>query len=230
MSGRNVYKYVWTEAEFTWETSVLRASSRADRFAVGTEDSFEFVTPENETSHNRLQGKVRFLRTLHDKLFWYVSYDALRDDPSNINRNLVGSGGVGNTWYDGEKVLFRTTYGLTYTDEDLDLEGQRDFGGYRLFSRLEAEVSENASVESELTFDANVIAKNDFRMDSFNGITVAVSHRIALKTSLRLFYRNRPALEEVKLRDPDLGTVIGELRVTKEKLDATVTTSLVVAF
>ena len=97
VSGRNVYKYVWTEAEFTWETSVLRASSGADRFAVGTEDSFVFVMPENETSHNRLQGKVRFLRTLHDKLFWYVSYDALRDDPSNINRNLVGSGGVGNT-------------------------------------------------------------------------------------------------------------------------------------
>ena len=64
-------------------------------------------------------------------------------------------------------MLVRTTYGLTYTDEDLDLEGQRDFGGYRLFSRLEVEVSESASVESELTFDANLIVENDFRMDLF---------------------------------------------------------------
>ena len=227
---RNVYQYKWTRSEFMWEAGILRAGSRDDRFAVGTEEDFEVVDPPVELDNNRFYSKLRFMRTINDRFFWYASWDGARDEPTNINRQLIGSGGAGNTWIESDRLVFRTTYGATYVNEDLDLEGVNNFVGYRLFYRLEAGLTESTSIESELTFDGSFQRGDDLRFDAYNGVTVAMTDTIALKASVRLNYRNIPALEDIDLEDPDFGVVIGEVIVPKDKLDSTFSTSLVINF
>ena len=229
-SVRNVYEYEWTRAEFYWEAGVLRASSANDTFATGTEDDFEVVTPAPKIDHNRWFSKVRYFRVLKDRFFWYVSYDSSRDPPSNVNIQLIGSGGVGTDWYDREGLVFRTAYGLNYTSEDLDLEGANNFGGYRLFYRLEVGASESTTLVSELTFDGSFETADDLRVDSLNSASVSISDALALKASLRLLYRNIPALDDIDLRDPESGVVVGEVVVPKQKLDTTLSMSLVINF
>ena len=229
-SVRNVYKYKWARAELYWEAGVLRATSVDDRFAIGTENDFEIVTPEADVDHSRWYSKVRYLRELNDRFFWYVSYDGSRDEPANINRQLISSGGVGNTWYDREGFLFRTAYGLNYTNEDLDLEGASNFAAYRLFYHLEAGASEGTMFESELTFDGSFDAAADLRVDSLNSVSVAFNDALALQASLRLLYRNIPAFDDIDLQDPESGAAIGKVIVPKKKLDTNVSMSLVINF
>lgn len=229
-SVRNLYKYNWTNAELSWEAGVLRAGSRDDRYAVGTEADFEVIEPEVELDNNRIYSKIRYMRSINDRVFWYGAWDATRDEPTNVNRQFIGSGGVGNTWADSDQLVFRTTYGVNYTHEDLDIEGVNNFAGYRLMYRLEAGLTESTALESELTFDGSFEVGDDIRLDSFNGVTVAITNTIALKASLRLLFRNLPALEDIDLEDPDTGAVIGAVIIPKERLDSSFATSLVISF
>ena len=64
----------------------------------------------------------------------------------------------------------------------------------------------------------------------FNGVTVAITDTVALKASLRLLFRNIPALAEIDLEDPEFGIVIGKVVIPNEKLDSTFSTSLVINF
>jgi len=226
---RNVYEYKREASSFYWESGWVRASSADARFAVGTEDDFDIVTPESELDNNRLFSKLRYQRDLNARLYGYGSWDAARDEPSNIKRQFILSGGLGNTWIDSDQIAFRTNYGIAYTLEDLDLEGENDFVGYRLFYKLSVQLVESTRVDSELTFDGSFETGNDIRTDWYNAATVAISETVALKAGIRLLYRNIPALEDIDLETED-GLVIGEVLIPKLKLDTNFATSLVINF
>jgi hypothetical protein len=153
----------------------------------------------------------------------------VRDEPSNINRQFVFAGGLGTTWWKTDRSIFRTAYGISYTDEDLVVEGPNRFAGYRLAYLLKAPVSATSAFESELTADASFDTAEDVRLDWLNGISVAINTRMALKSSVRVLFRNVPALEALQLRTAG-GLPIGIVDVPKEKVDTNITTSLVVTF
>ena len=111
----------------------------------------------------------------------------------------------------------------------LTLEGVDRFGGYRLFYGLRAQATVNTAIDSELTADGSFQTAADIRMDWLNSVSVAVNSRIALKTSVRLLFRNIPALEAVDLQTPG-GVVVGTIEIPKDTLDVNLTTSLVVTF
>ncbi len=226
---RNVYSYRWTNAEFSWQAGIMRAGSGDDKVAVGTQDDFEVFKPERELDSNRWFTKALYTREVHQHFFWYASWDGSRDEPSNINRQVITSSGLGHTWYDREGLVLRMGNGVSYTNEDLDLEGARNFAGYRIFYRLRAAVTESSEIESELTLDGSFETGADIRLDALNSIRVAINDTIALKASLRLLYRNLPALEDIDLEDSS-GLVIGKVVIPKAKLDTTFVTSLVINF
>ena len=87
----------------------------------------------------------------------------------------------------------------------------------------------NTVINSELTVDGSFQTAEDIRMDWLNGVSVAVNSRIALKTSVRLLFRNIPALEAIDLQTA-VGLMIGTVEIPKDKLDVNFTTSLVVTF
>ena len=121
---RNVYTYRWTIAELDWEAGWLRATSRdGDRFAVETASGFDVVEPGTAIDSQRLFSKLRYQRQLTPRHDWFANFDAVRDEPSNINRQFVLASGLGTTWRKTDRVTFRTSYGVSYTDEDLVVEG-----------------------------------------------------------------------------------------------------------
>ena len=227
---RNLYGYRWTNAELRWETGWLRAVSRdGDRFAVETATGFDVVEPGTEVDSQRLFSKLGYQRQLSPRHDWFVNFDAVRDEPSNINRQLVFAGGLGTTWQKTDRLTFRTAYGLSYTDEDLVVEGANRFAGYRLSYALKSKVAPTTTVDSELTLDGSFDTADDIRTDWLNSIGVAINSRMALKASYRLLFRNLPALESLDLRSVD-GVRVGSVDVRKGKVDTNLTTSLVITF
>ena len=103
------------------------------------------------------------------------------------------------------------------------------FGGYRLFYGLRTLVAEGTTFDSELTTDGSFNTGDDIRADWLNGVGVAINSRMALKSSVRILFRNLPALEALDLLTP-LGIVVGTVDVPKDKVDTNLTTSLVITF
>jgi hypothetical protein len=227
---RNVYAYRWPNAELGWEGGWLRAASRdGSRYAVETASGFDVIEPGTEVDSHRIFSKLRYQRQLSARHDWFANFDAVRDEPSNINRQFVLAGGLGTTWRKTDRLTFRTGYGISYTDEDLVVEGANRFAGYRLSYTLKAAVAATSAVESELTTDGSFDTGDDIRFDWLNGITVAINSRVALKSSVRVLFRNVPALETLVLQTPD-GVAIGTVDVAKDKIDTNITTSLVITF
>jgi len=227
---RNVYGYHWPDAELGWESGWLQASSRdGDRFALQSASGFDVIEPDTKIDSQRLFSKLRYQRQISSRTDWFTNFDAVRDDPANINRQFVLAGGLGNTWRKTDRLLFRTAYGISYTDEDLVVEGANRFAGYRLSYNLKAPVAATSNLESELTADGSFETGDDIRTDWLNGISVAINSKLALKSSIRLLFRNLPALETLDLLTP-AGAVVGTVDVAKKKVDTNLTTSLVLTF
>jgi hypothetical protein len=227
---RNVYTYRWPNAELGWEAGWLRAASRdGDRFAVQTASGFDVVDPDTKIDSERLFSKLRYQRQISPRNDWFANFDAVRDEPSNINRQFVLAGGLGTTWRKTDPLTFRTAYGVSYTDEDLVVEGANRFAGYRLYYGLKSKPTETTILQSELTFDGSFDTGDDVRTDWLNSVGVAINARMALKSSLRVLFRNLPALERLDLHAPG-GVVIGSVDVAKRKVDTNLTTSLVITF
>jgi hypothetical protein len=226
---RNLFTFDWESADLDWEFGYLRATSDDDRFAVGTEDSFEIIRPEREPDNNHVFTNVRYLRNINERFFWYGRIFAEKDEPADIDYRFTPSAGAGNTWSKSDTLTFLTGYGVSYTAESLALEGDSSFSGYQLFYNLSAQATTSTRVESTLTFDGAFDSGSNFRFDWYNGAGVSINDHIALKAAVRFVYRNQPALEEIDLENPT-GIVIGEVVVPKDKLDTSLTTSLVINF
>lgn len=227
---RNVYLYRWTNVEFGWEGGWIRAASRdGDRFAVEREAGFDVIEPDTGIDSERLFSKLRYQRQLSPRHDWFSNFDAVRDEPSNISRQFVLAAGLGTTWHKTDRLTFRTAYGVSVTDEHLVVEGANRFGGYRLFYGLKTLLAAATTFDSELTTDGSFNTGDDIRADWLNGISVAINTRMALKSSVRILFRNLPALEALELRSP-LGMVVGTVDVPKDRVDTNLTTSLVITF
>ena len=227
---RNLYSYRWVDAELRWESGWLRAASRdGDRYAVQTGSGFEVVDPGTAVDSHRLFSKLAYQRQISPRNDWFGNFDAVRDEPSNINRQLVFAGGLGTTWRKTDRLTFRTAYGISYTDEDLVVEGANRFAGYRLSYGLKSQVTTTTRFESDLTADGSFETGDDIRFDWLNAVGVAMNSRVALKSSVRVLFRNLPALEVLPLRTPE-GIVVGSVEVPKGTVDTNLTTSLVITF
>jgi len=226
---RNLYGYQWAGAQLSWESGWLRVTSADDRYAVQVGSGYEVVNPGLTVDSQRGYSKLRYQRQISQRTDWFSNFDAVRDEPSNINSEYVVAGGLGTTWRKSDRSLFRTAYGVTYTDEDLVLEGANRFAGYRLFYGLKAPFGEKSWFESELTADGSFDKSDDFRTDWLNGLNVSINSKLALKASVRVLFRNLPALETLDLKTSE-GAVVGTVEVSKKQLDTNFTTSLVITF
>jgi len=227
---RNVYLYRWPKAELRWEGGWLRVASRdGNRYAVGSPADYDVIEPGTALDSQRLFSKLGYQHQLSTHTDWFANFDAVRDEPANILHQFVVAGGLGTTWRKTDRMSFRTAYGVTYTDEDLAVEGDRHFAGYRLYYGLKAPVAAASAFESELTFDGSFDTSDDVRTDWLNGISVAINSKLALKSSVRMLFRNLPALEILQLQSQG-ASAIGTVEVPKDKVDTNITTSLVITF
>lgn len=235
---KSLVKRVAERSELELELGAVLSEARSGApFAVGALDDYDLREPARERSAERYYGKLRYDQRVVERLFWYVSADAERDLPADIDHRGTASGGVSNVWVSREALRFRTSYGLSLTSEQ-KVEAERDrFGGYRLGFDMDVSLAENATFEAEMTLDGNVEEAEDYRVEAINAVSVGITPSLAIRASLRAKFRNEPALRSVRVfdGDPDAGAgepvaVIGTVNVPRDELDLTASTSLVYTF
>jgi putative salt-induced outer membrane protein YdiY len=210
-------------AEHLWERASFKLSAGAVRTESGTTTRTATGTPENftisETTETKLTAEnyfisSRFDRTLGESAFLYGGAGWDRNTFAGIQNRYGFVTGAGRSWFDEDSRRFKTDLGLTYTiQKDVVEDPNADDaffglrGSYDYFRKL----TETAGMASVLIVDQNLNTTEDFRADWTNSISVAMSERLALKTSLQLLYDKSPALTSVPLGDSHVLTPLGKI-------------------
>lgn len=221
--GANVFKI---------ELGGIRTSvDKTTRIATGTPTSFTIdETTISETTAESYFAKARYDREF-SQAFWFAGAGWDRNTFAGVQNRYAFVTGVGRSFVDGETGHFKADIGATYTiQKDVDPAPGADegFGGLRLTVDAARALSETADYTSALVVDENVENTEDLRADWTNSIAVALSQKLALKTSLQLLYDNLPSLLGVPLVD-GTGTPTGTMVSTPgDKVDRILTLTLVI--
>jgi hypothetical protein len=117
---KNELKRTWEKSLFSFKAAAIRAESTTFvRTAIGTPDNFVFIEDKESslTAENYLAA-LRYDRKVSDFLFWYGGALWERNRFAGVENREIVEGGLGNVWVDREDVKFKTTYALTYTDQE----------------------------------------------------------------------------------------------------------------
>ncbi len=232
LSGTLAYR--WARSQLKLEGGSVRSeSSLKTRTAVGTSpDDFVLVEEKvTETTAAASYARTRYDYDVSERFFVFGGADWLRNTFAGIDSRFLLAAGAGNTWWDAERVRFKTDYGVTYTFQSNVVDNpfiNNSFPGVRLAYDFWWKLTGPAKFESQLIVDWNLDNTDDIRLDFSNALPIAISETLALKPALRLLWFNDPALTEVPLETP-AGDSTGEnVLVPLEKLDSFFTLALVV--
>lgn len=199
--------------------------------ATGTASDFTVV----EATDSELTAESYFARTRYDRSFGTAygfggaGWD--RNTFAGIQNRYALVAGVGNAWVDTETSRFKTDLGATYTiQKDVSPAPGADdgFGGLRFSVDAMRQLTSTTQFTSVLVADENIEDTDDFRADWVNSLSVAMSDRLALKTSLQLLFDNKPSLLSVPLVDGG-GSPTGTTVFTpSDQVDSVVTLTLVI--
>jgi len=228
--------YVWPTSRLKLKTGGFSTeSSLTTTTAVGTSQADYQVFEEtvtDKTAETYYAG-ARYDYDITEKFYLFGGGDWLRNPFSGINSQFRFAAGAGNLWADDDHVRFSTDYAFTYTLEDDVVEnpGQKsDFPGFRLGYDFKWFLTTSSTFESTLGANLNLDNTDDFRLDWYAGLPVDISSVLALKPSIRLMWRNDPALQEVPLYDAPGGTQTDTVLTPLKKLDSYFNIALVFKF
>jgi putative salt-induced outer membrane protein YdiY len=234
IGAKNLLTRDWKKAKLELTVGLIRSETNdIDRHAVENRagNDFHVVEEDNrDTDPERYYFNSLYARLISEKLYWYTGLDWERNRPAAVESRTVVSAGVGNLWFKTDKIKWNTDYGATYTDEE-DTNGETfTYGGLRLRSTYEHKFNDSTTYKNTLILDENLDDRSDFRADILNELQVSMNKRLALKLALRVQFDNRPAFEEVDLREFPGGPKVGDVDAEKEETDTTFTGSLVISF
>lgn len=221
-----------------FKVEALRTESAdSDSFAVGTSQADFTLVENNEKDVSAENAHVEFAYNwiLSERLFWETGGSWSRNRFKGINDRFVVGGGIGNQWFDTEKVVFRSDYALTATFENDvidDPETDDFFPGVRLATAFTWNFKKDVNYRNETKFFGNFKEASDWRLIMTNSLSVTVNQHTKLKVSLQWLYDNDPNLEEIELfaTSPPVSPPIGEVLVPLDELDTIFTTALVFDF
>jgi len=234
---KNTARHRWDKASFTLNAGGIYArTDTVTREAFGPDPSSYVVveSSQKETKAESYYLNGRYDREISKKFFWFAGAGWDRNRPSGIDNRSTVFGGVGNTWFDTEKMLFKTDYSGTWTDEQavvLNPATDDKYFGLRLSWTYWHKFGSSTTYGNDFVVNENLDQTSDFRADMTNWVAVSMSKRLALKVSLQLMYDNEPALETIPLFDDMVTPVqVGTVDVPLDDLDTVFTASLVVNF
>ncbi len=225
---KNTAEHLWEKTGFKLSFGAIRTESGVTtRTASGTLDNFTISeSTESEVTAENYFIKSRLDHSLGDAAFLFGGAGWDRNTFAGIQNRYGFVTGAGKAWFEEETRRFKTDLGLTYTIQDDVVEnpdaddsffGLR--GSYDYFRKL----SGTTGFTSTLAVDQNLNATEDLRADWTNSVAVAMSERLALKTSLQILYDKDPALTAVPLGN-------GEVLTPLDKVDSIFTVAVVVNF
>ncbi len=225
----------WAEALLQIKLSALRVETTSELdFAIGTGQN-DFTVPEiTAVSAENYAISGKYDRNISDRLFWYVAGSWLRNEFAGIRDRYVATGGVGNIWYDRERLSFRTNYGVSYTsDNDLVKSPfvDTDYAGLLFLSNLKKKFGKsNSEYGNDFLVNYSLADSDNWRWTLDQWVATSLTEKLTIKVSLRWLYNNVPALRVLELRPavdaPPSGTVVEQL----DELDTIFSVSLVLNF
>jgi len=234
---KNVAVKSWGKSLLTLKAAGIRVKSEpGDSVAVdlGGGD-FRVIEPDSELTAESYKASGRYDRKISDRMFWFGGLGWDRNEFAGVENRWIAEAGVGNIWYDTDDVKFSTTYGITMTDQEdvFPTPGLDDtFIGARFAWDYLNVLTKSTTYTNTLTVDENLDETSDWRADMYNGLSVSMTEKTAIKLGLRLLYDNEPAIEILDLLDaaPPGGAVIGTQAVELDELDTIFTASVVINF
>ena len=200
------------------------------RSAVGTPGDFTVT----ETTISQLTAENYFLRGRYDRrreaayAFAGAGWD--RNTFAGIQNRFAIVAGLGRTFAEGETGRFKADLGATYTiqkDVNPAVGADDAFGGARVTLDATRALTETTDFASALVMDQNLENTDDRRADWINSLSVSLSERLALKTSVQILFDNQPSLLSVPLFDAG-GAAAGTVATPGDKFDNIVTLTLVI--
>jgi hypothetical protein len=214
------------------------------------------VRPDPEPDVSRFFAEGRYEGNLPKKATWNAGASWDRNDDAGILSRTIVFTGLGNVWRDRKDLEFRTSYGVSYTDRQEEIddpEKEERFPGARFVLDYKDDWGASTTYSNDITLNISLADVSDYNADLLQGVSVAITKHLALKVSLQLTYANEPALESVdillraELIDPNgipgdgdeffqsvetggVEITVGEDVLRKERLDTTFSTSLQIRF
>lgn len=219
----------------SWSTGSLQLSAGGIRTRTGTVTRTATGTPDNyritETKDERTTAESYFLRgrldrKLSERSFLSAGAGWDRNTFAGVENRYVFSAGGGRSWFDEDTRKLKTDLGLTYTIQDDVVEDpnvDNHFAGLRGSYDYFRSLTETTDFSSVLVADQSLKETSDFRADWTNSVAVAMSERLALKTSFQVLYDKSPALVAVPLDDIEVLTPL-------KKVDTLFTVAIVANF
>lgn len=225
---KNTAERIWEKTSFKLSAGAVRTESGiTSRTATGTPENFTVTetTDTNVTAENYFL-KGRLDRALGDAGFFFGGVDWDRNTFAGIQNRYGFVSGAGRAWSKEDTRRFKADLGVTYTiQEDVEENPDADDsffglrGSYDFFRTL----TESTDMTSVLVVDQNLNSTDDLRADWTHSLAVAMSERLALKTSLQFLFDNEPALTAIPLGDTSVLTPLG-------KVDTVFTVAIVANF
>ena len=225
---KNTADYTWPNAAFQLSAGGVRTrSGTVTRTATGSPSNFTVSeTTDTKTTAESYFLKGRLDRNLSEALFAFGGAGWDRNTFAGVNNRYAFVGGAGRAWFAEDTRRLKTDLGLTYTIQDdvvKNPEVDDSFLGIRASYDYLRKLTDNTEFTSVLVADQNLNETSDLRTDWTNSLAVAMSDRLALKTSYQLLYDKTPALVAVPLGD-------GEVLVPLGKVDGVFTVAIVASF
>lgn len=226
----------WLRTAWRTNASFIRSdANEPNRRAVGTSLANAVLEDgPSVTKSEKIFANSDFERRLTERFFWNVAGTYERDKFAGLDSRLTGAVGVGYLWQKPDNSgLFRLGIAGTYSSQSEvvdDPDTEDSFAGVRMTADYEKHFGErlqNAFI-SNLIVDENVQDTDDLRFNWNNGLTVAMSQKMALKLGVQLTYDNQPQLVEFPLELPNGAETNLKLTAPADKLDTTVTASVVI--
>lgn len=265
----------WERGSMTFRGNAARADSSDDRFRLVeaglTWEPGESIPPFNttlvepgkDTDIEKFFAELRYDRSFKPRFLaekrkasWHVGQSWDRNEDSGILNRYITFAGLGTTWWDKEKIFFKTSYGFSHTDREEDKpDPEKDdrFTGARLHSEFTWQLNDNVSLGNEWTGNVSLADTNDWSVDMTTRFTMDISTHLKFRFSVQWLYNNEPALEDIDIVarviivDPDgipgngdefFETVDsggfeiegGEVRERLDELDTIIRSSLVIKY
>ena len=223
---RNEFQQAFAQSQFILEAKGMRAESTTTaRVALQTVDGIEVIETETtETTAENYLVNAKYRQDMKERFFWLASGAWLKNEFSGIQNRYTATLGLGNTWAERERFVFRSEYGFQLTSEEPVSGETDDYLAGLVQYELKYKFG-NAVFDQSLEAVANLDDANDFRVDFSNHLTVAINGSLSLKASLQLLYDHQPTIQLIPVQNGE-SSVPFEL----EEWDTFFTTSLAIDF
>jgi len=227
---KNTLTRHWDQSNMFVRIGAVRVETTTfDRTAV---DGVVTETKTSATSAENYFARGRYNRDISGTFFWYSGAGWDRNIPSGIDNRWVLEGGMGHVWHDTDDLKFKTSYGLTYFNQQdvVPIPGvDETFLGARFAWGYLNKLTKTTTFTNVFIVDLNADESSDWRADMDNGLALTINARIALKVGLQFLYDNEPSFELVP-NETGGGLPLPAVPYQLEELDTLLTISLVVNF